>query len=87
MALPFLRLGAGPYLRTPGRITVAPFAAAGWTGGPVAGTPWLATPGARVTVGTALEWLGALRLEAGYGVQSRRVRFAFDSTRDLWSIL
>ena len=53
----------------------------------MAGTPWLATPGARVTVGTAVEWLGALRVEAGYGVQSRRVRFAFDLTRDFWSIL
>jgi len=85
--VPFVRLGAGPYVRTPGRITLAPFAAAGWAGGPVAGTPWLATPGSRVTVGTALEWLGALRLEAGYGVETRRVRFAFDLTRDFWSIL
>ncbi len=87
LSVPFVRLGAGPYVRTPGRITLAPFAAAGWAGGPVAGTPWLATPGARVTVGTAVEWLGALRIEAGYGVQSRRARFAFDVTRDFWGIL
>ena len=87
LSVPFVRIGAGPYVRTPGRITVAPFAAAGWAGGPVVGTPWLATPGARVTVGTAFEWLGALRIEAGYGVQSRRLRFAFDLTRDFWSIL
>jgi hypothetical protein len=87
LSVPFVRIGAGPYVRTPGRITVAPFAAAGWAGGPVAGTPWLATPGARVTIGTAFEWLGALRIEAGYGVQSRRARFAFDLTRDFWSIL
>ena len=87
LSVPFVRVGAGPYVRTPGRITLAPFAAAGWAGGPVAGTPWLATPGARATVGTAVEWLGALRIEAGYGVQSRRVRFAFDLTRDFWSIL
>jgi len=86
-SVPFVRVGAGPYVRTPGHITLAPFAAAGWAGGPVAGTPWLATPGARVTIGTAFEWLGALRIEAGYGVQSRRVRFAFDLTRDFWSIL
>ncbi len=86
-SVPFVRVGAGPYVRTPGHITLAPFAAAGWAGGPVAGTPWLATPGARVTIGTAFEWLGALRIEAGYGVQSHRVRFAFDLTRDFWSIL
>jgi hypothetical protein len=87
LSVPFVRIGAGPFVRTPGRITLAPFAAAGWAGGPVAGTPWLATPGARVTIGTAFEWLGALRIEAGYGVQTRRVRFAFDLTRDFWSIL
>jgi hypothetical protein len=87
VAVPFARLGIGPYVRTPGRATLAPFVAAGWAGGPVAGTPWLATPDARVTLGAALEWLGALRMEAGYGVQTRRVRFAFDLTRDFWSIL
>ena len=87
LSLPCPRIGVGPFVRTPGRITLAPFAAAGWAGGPVAGTPWLATPGGRVTVGTALEWLGALRIEAGYGVQSRRARVAFDLTRDFWSIL
>jgi len=73
--------------RVPATITLAPFAAAGWTGGPVAGTPWPATPDLRITVGAALEWLGAFRLDAGYGVQSRRVHLAFDVTRDLWGIL
>jgi hypothetical protein len=87
VSVPFVRLGIGPYVRTPGRATLAPFVAAGWAGGPVAGTPWLATPDARVTLGAALEWLGALRMEAGYGVQTRRLRFAFDLTRDFWSIL
>lgn len=87
VSVPFVRLGIGPYVRTPGSATLAPFVAAGWAGGPIAGTPWLATPDTRVTVGAALEWLGALRLEAGYGVQSRHVRVAFDLTRDFWSIL
>ncbi|HEV8305729.1 MAG TPA: hypothetical protein VGQ25_12250 [Gemmatimonadales bacterium] len=87
--VPFVRMAAGPYARTPGTLTLAPYAAAGWAGRPVPGTPWQATPrrGPRVTLGLGLEWLGVFRLEAGYGVQSRRVRVAFDVTRDFWDIL
>lgn len=79
-----LRVGGA---RVPTTLTLAPFAAAGWSDRPVAGTPWAATPETRVTVGAALEWLGLFRLEAGYGVQSRRARLAFDVTRDFWGIL
>jgi hypothetical protein len=87
--VPFVRMAAGPYARTPGTLTLAPYAAAGWAGRPVPGTSWQATPGRgpRVTLGLGLEWLGVFRVEAGYGVQSRRVRVAFDVTRDFWDIL
>jgi len=34
-----------------------------------------------------VEWLGLVRFDVGYGVQSRRVRFAFDVTRDFWDVL
>ena len=81
---PSLSFGAA---RTPGRITLAPFVAGGWTDRPVTGTPWLATPAVRVTTGVGVEWLGVFRIEAGYGVQSRRVHASFDVTRDLWSVL
>ena len=84
-ALPALPLG--PYARSPGGVTVAPFVAAGWAGGPVAGAPWRPVAGTRLTVGLGVEWLGLVRFDAGYGVQSRRVRFAFDVTRDFWDIL
>jgi len=84
--VPFLRLSAGP-ARTPGTITLAPYAAWGWTAEPIALTPWRATPGTRVTLGLGAEWLGLLRFEAGYGVQSRQLRLAFDVTRDFWDIL
>jgi hypothetical protein len=80
------RVGVGA-ARVPTTLTLAPFVAAGWSGQPVAGTPWVATPGARVTVGAALEWLGLFRVDAGYGVQSRRAHLAFDVTRDFWGIL
>ena len=84
---PFPSISLGAAARTPGSITVAPFVATGWADAPVANTPWRATPGARVTTGVALEWLGVFRLEAGYGTQSGRARVAFDVTRDFWSVL
>ena len=83
--LPALPLG--PTARSPGGVTVAPFAAVGWAGGPVADVPWRPVAGTRVTLGLGVEWLGLVRFDAGYGVQSRRVRFAFDVTRDFWDVL
>jgi len=85
--VPFVRMAAGPYARTPGTITLAPFVAAGWSDRPIAGTPWSATPGARITLGVGAEWLGVFRLDVGYGLESRRLRAAFDVTRDFWDIL
>ena len=85
--VPFVRMAAGPYARTPGTITLAPYVAVGWSDRPVPGTPWRATPGTRVTLGLGVEWLGVIRLDAGYGLQSRRARVAFDVTRDFWDIL
>lgn len=81
------RVRAGPYATVPGTVTLAPYAAAGWADQPLAGTPWRATPGARVTLGLGLEWLGVFRFETGVGLQSRRARFTFDVTRDFWAIL
>ncbi|HYT04041.1 MAG TPA: hypothetical protein VEM13_04080 [Gemmatimonadales bacterium] len=85
--VPFVSLAVGPYARTPRTLTVAPFVATGWADRPVAGTPWAATPGARVSCGLALEWLGVFRFEAGFGIESERVGLAFDVTRDFWAIL
>jgi hypothetical protein len=85
--VPFVSVGAGPYARTPRTITVAPYAALGWAGGAVAGTPWVAAPGTRITLGLGVEWLGVFRWEAGWGAESHRVGFAFDVTRDFWAVL
>jgi len=85
--VPFVSLGVGPYARTPRILTVAPYVALGWAAGPVAGTPWTATPGTRVTVGLAFEWLGVFRWEAGFGTATHRVGLAFDVARDFWGIL
>ena len=84
--VPFLSLAVGP-ARTPRSLIVAPFAAAGWSDQPVAGTPWVATPGVRMTAGLAVEWLGMFRLEGGFGVQNHHAGLAFDVIRDFWDIL
>jgi hypothetical protein len=84
--VPFLRISAGP-ARTPTTLTLAPYAAVGWAAEQIPGTTWQATPGTRATLGLGAEWLGLLRVEAGYGVQSRRLHVAFDVTRDFWDIL
>jgi hypothetical protein len=87
LPVPWVSLKLGSWARTPAAAVLAPYAATGWTAHPVAGTPWAATPEARVTLGAGLEWLGLLRLDVGYGVQSRRLRFACDVTRDFWGVL
>jgi hypothetical protein len=82
-----LSLGVGSFARVPASLTVAPFVAAGWTDAPVAGTPWIGTRDPRVTAGVAIEWLGVMRIEVGYGAQRRRASVLFDVTRDFWPIL
>ena len=85
--MPFPSLAVGAFARTPGSVIVAPFVAGGWSDRQVEGTPWAATPGARVTFGLAVEWLGLIRVEAGFGAQSHQGAVTFDVTRDFWDIL
>ena len=85
--VPFVAVGVGPYARTPRTLTVAPYVALGWAGRPLAGTPWAATPGTRVTLGLGFEWLGVFRWDVGFAAATRRVGLAFDVARDFWGIL
>ena len=87
LPVPFPTLPLGPYARTPGTLIVAPFAAVGWAERPAAGAPWRASDGARVTLGLAVEWLGLLRIEAGWGTASDKIGVVMDVTRDFWDIL
>jgi hypothetical protein len=87
LPVPFVSLRVGPYARTPRTLTVAPYVALGGAGRPVAGTPWAATPGTRVTLGLGFEWLGVFRWDVGYGTVTHRTAVAFDLTRDFWGIL
>jgi len=85
--VPFVAVGVGSYARAPRTLTVAPYVALGWTGRPVAGTPWAATPDTRVTLGLGFEWLGVFRWDVGFATAARRVGLAFDVARDFWGIL
>jgi hypothetical protein len=78
---------AGRYGRLPASLTLAPYVAAGWASRSLAATPWLPTPEPRITVGVGLELLGLVRVEAGFGTQSRRAHVTFDVSRDFWDIL
>jgi hypothetical protein len=71
----------------PSRLTVAPFVAAGWSDVPPANVPWTATGDPRVSVGVALEWLGLIRFDFGYGLGGGEFTVLFDLSRDFWPIL
>jgi len=81
---PTIRSGA---TRVPTTATLAPFVAVGGAGEPIVGTPWSATPTARVSLGLALEWLGLFRFEVARGVESGAMHAAFDVTDALRRIL
>jgi len=74
-AVPFLRMAAGP-ARTPGTITLAPFVAR-VERSTDRGTPWSGTPG-HASRWRRAEWLGRVPPRRGYGLESRRLRAAFD---------
>jgi hypothetical protein len=87
LPLPSLTLGIASVARVPTTLTLAPFVAAGWTDVPPDGMTWSATGDPRLSVGVALEWLGVIRLEFGYGTSSREAQVSFDLSRDFWPIL
>jgi hypothetical protein len=83
---PALPLGA---LASTGRTwTLAPFLAAGWTDGSVAGVPWQPSPEVRPVAGLAAEFfLHLLRLEAGVSLRTGRVGVSLDFRQEWWPIL
>lgn len=85
---PFPAIPLGSFASTGNTITVAPFAAAGWSDRGIAGTPWPATPGVRPVAGVALEWFMRLvRVEAGVGLLDGRLGLSVDVQRAWWDIL
>jgi hypothetical protein len=88
LKLPVPQLMLGTFAGTGARLTVAPWAAAGWTGGAISGFPGRAARGPDGAIGVGFGWLHDLvRLDVGYGLRSSRVSFAVDVNRDFWGIL
>ena len=86
VGIPEIRMGS--FAGTGRKLTVAPNVAAGWTGGRVAALaagPWR---DADVSLGLGIAWLhDLLRVDAGYGISSRRFGFSVDISRSFWDIL
>lgn len=86
--VPFPALPLGAFVSTGGRVTVAPFVAAGWAGGAVAGLPWQPSRGARPVAGVALEWFHRLiRIEAGTALRTGDFGVTVDVSREWWGVL
>ena len=75
-------------MSTGDRIFVAPFVAAGWSGGSIAAGVGSPSDGIRPVAGVALEWFHSL-LRAEFGMSLRDGSFGviLDVNRDLWPIL
>ncbi len=82
------QLTLGSFAGTGRRLTLAPWAALGWTDGALAGFPGRPARGLHPSIGLGVGWLHDLiRLDLGYGARSRRWAAAVDVSRDFWGIL
>jgi hypothetical protein len=85
---PFPALPLGAFASTGRSITLAPFVAAGWTGGRLAGLPWQPSRHPRTVAGLALEWFHhLLRVEAGVSLHTGAVGVTVDFSREWWEVL
>jgi len=76
----FVDLGSG--------MTLAPFAAVGWSGEPLEGVPWFGTSGPRPVLGVASELLfNALRVDLGWSPRAGRFALLVDASPAWWPIL
>jgi len=87
-ALPAPAIPLGSFASTGRSFILAPFVAAGWSEGTVAGMPWQPSGGVRSTAGLATEWfMGLLRLEGGVGLRDGLFEVTLDISREWWNIL
>ncbi|HET8633557.1 MAG TPA: hypothetical protein VFL88_05365 [Gemmatimonadales bacterium] len=78
----------GSFASTGHSITLAPFLAAGWSGGGQAGVPWTSSDGIRPVAGIAIDlFMRLLRVEGGVALRTGDVGLTVDVNRDWWGIL
>ncbi|MGH7532903.1 MAG: hypothetical protein ACREL4_06405, partial [Gemmatimonadales bacterium] len=86
VSIPAIPLGS--FASTGRQMTLAPFVAAGWSGGQEAGMPWVPSPGARPVAGIAVEWLmGLLRIESGWSLRTGSFGVTVDVSPEWWGVL
>ncbi len=86
--VPFVAIPLGAFATTGPTITLAPFVAAGWTGGEMPGLPWRPSGELRPVAGMALEWFHhLLRVEAGVSLRTGQMGLTVDLNRDWWGVL
>jgi hypothetical protein len=88
LEVPFPAIPLGAYVSTGPSVTLAPFVAAGWTGGAMPGVPWRPSPGGRVVAGVGLEWFHQLiRADLGVSLETGNVGMMVDFGRAWWGVL
>jgi len=88
LPVPVPAASLGSFASTGSSIILAPFLAAGWSGGAVAGVPWQPSEGVRPVAGLALEFFHRLfRADFGVSLRGEGVSLVVDVNRDLWEIL
>ncbi len=88
LPVPVPAASLGAFASTGRNIILAPYLAAGWTGGTVAGAPWQPSEGVRPVAGLALEFFHRLfRADFGVSLRGEGVSLVVDVSRDLWEIL
>ena len=88
LELPFPTVPLGPFVSTGRTFTLAPFLAAGWSGGGIAGMPWTQSNGTRPVAGVGLELFHhLLQAEVGVSLRGGGVGMSVDVERSWWDIL
>jgi hypothetical protein len=88
LPVPFPAIPLGAFASTGNRITLAPFVAAGWTGGNIAALPWRASREVRPVAGLGIEWFQHLiRADVGVSLRTGRVGVSVDVSPEWWEIL
>lgn len=86
--IPFPAIPLGEFANSGESATLAPFLAAGWAGGEVAGLPWRPTEAGVVSAGMALElFFELVRVEGGVSLRTGRRQLTIDVGRVWWDLL
>jgi len=88
LAVPAPAIPLGSFVSTGREMTLAPFVAAGWTGGGAGAVPWRPSGHWRPVAGVAVEWFHQLfRVDLGIALETGHLGLMVDAGRVWWEIL